>query len=92
MTISTSKGFGLFQQLHYNLSLHFTPGLQSAFYTDHSCGGFCSVTETQVCWWRLQEQVNSRGEFPVSADVCPTNNFTSLNLSNLCSEKKPKFN
>ena len=25
---------GFFQQLNYNLSLHFTPGLQSAFYTD----------------------------------------------------------
>ena len=32
--VSISKGFGLFQQLRYNLSLHFTPGLQSAFYTD----------------------------------------------------------
>ena len=30
--VSISKGFGLFQQLRYNLSLHFTPGLQSAFY------------------------------------------------------------
>ena len=29
-------GFGLFQQLRYNLSLHFTPGLQSVFYTDRS--------------------------------------------------------
>ena len=34
--VSASKGFGLFQQLHYNLSLHFTPGLQSAFYTDRT--------------------------------------------------------
>ena len=32
--VSISKGFELFQQLRYNLSLHFTPGLQSAFYTD----------------------------------------------------------
>ena len=32
--VSISKGFGLFQQLCYNLSLHFTPGLQSAFYAD----------------------------------------------------------
>ena len=32
--VSISKGFGPFQQLNYNLSLHFTPGLQSAFYTD----------------------------------------------------------
>ena len=32
--VSISKGFGLFQQLYYNLSLYFTPVLQSAFYTD----------------------------------------------------------
>ena len=35
--VSISKGFGLFQQLRYNLSLHFTPqvcSVQSAFYTD----------------------------------------------------------
>ena len=28
--VSIAKGFGLFQQLRYKLSLHFTPGLQSA--------------------------------------------------------------
>ena len=32
--VSISKGFELFQQLSYNFSLHFTPGLQSAFYND----------------------------------------------------------
>ena len=31
---STSKGFGLFHQLHYNLNPHFTPVLQSVFYID----------------------------------------------------------
>ena len=34
LTVSISNGLGLLQQLNYNLSLHFTPGLQSAFYTD----------------------------------------------------------
>ena len=34
LTVSNSKGFGLFQQLQYIFSLNFTPGLQSAFYTD----------------------------------------------------------
>ena len=36
LTVSNySNAFGLFQQLNYhNLSLHFTPGLQSVFYTD----------------------------------------------------------
>ena len=33
--MSISDAFGhFFQQLNYNLRLHFTPGLQSAFYTD----------------------------------------------------------
>ena len=34
LTVSISNGFGLFQQLNYNLSLYFTPGLQSALHTD----------------------------------------------------------
>ena len=34
LTVSISNGFGLFQQLNYNLSVHFTPCLQSAFYTE----------------------------------------------------------
>ena len=34
LTVSNCNAFGLFQQLNYNLSLHFTPGLQSVFYTD----------------------------------------------------------
>ena len=41
--IAISKGFGLFQQLRYNLSLHFTPGLQSAFYTDRFTNRKCLV-------------------------------------------------
>ena len=32
--VSTFKGFELFQRLHYDLTLHFTSGLQSAFYND----------------------------------------------------------
>ena len=37
------RGFGLFQQLRYNLSLHLTPGLQSAFYTDSLYSTFTSL-------------------------------------------------
>ena len=46
---SISKGFGLFQQLHYNLSLHFTLGLQSASYTDWN-------TSRQSVGLRLKER------------------------------------
>ena len=53
LTISISNGFGLFQQLRYNLSLHFTPGLQSAFYTDRLLYTFwiflCTCTCTCTC-------------------------------------------
>ena len=44
--VSISKGFGLFQQLRYNLSLHFTPGLQSAFYIDRYEVGHLD----DLCW------------------------------------------
>ena len=46
--VSISKGFGLFQQLRYNLSLHFTPGLQSAFYTDLANTTFKSLLFSTV--------------------------------------------
>ena len=45
LTVSISNGFGLFQQLNYNLSLHFTPGLQSAYYNDR----FCKAKLFDVC-------------------------------------------
>ena len=38
LTVIISNGFGLFQQLNnYNLSLHFTTGLQFAFYSLTDC-------------------------------------------------------
>ena len=34
LTLALIKGLGIFNSYVLNLSLHFTPGLQSAFYTD----------------------------------------------------------
>ena len=53
LTVSIFNGFGLFQQLNYNLSVHFTPCLQSAFYTDRLLYTFwiflCTCTCTCTC-------------------------------------------
>ena len=53
LTVSLANGFGLFQQLNYNLSLNFTPSLQSAvctlqfaFHTDRFLNP--EITETLI--------------------------------------------
>ena len=52
--VSISKGFGLFQQLRYNLSLHFTPGMQSAVcslrftLTDTKLSLFCTFLHVSI--------------------------------------------
>ena len=49
LTVSISNGFGLFQQLNYNLSVHFTPCLQFAFYTDRLLYTFWIFLSTCTC-------------------------------------------
>ena len=49
LTVSNSNTFGLFQQLNYNLSLHFIPGLQSVFYTDRLLYTFWIFLCTCTC-------------------------------------------
>ena len=51
LTVSNYNAFGLFQQLnnYYNLSLHFTPGLQSVVYTDRLLYTFWIFLCTCTC-------------------------------------------
>ena len=49
LTVSIFNGFGLVQQLNYNLSVHFTACLQSAFYTDRLLYTFWIFLCTCTC-------------------------------------------
>ena len=64
--VSISKEFGLFQQLRYNLSLHFTPGLQSAFYTDRFLNGSgVKMWEfiLKMTWNQIYTEYPNKGSF-----------------------------